>query len=362
MSDQGLTHASDILNNSLLANSLTSNLKFEDFQYIEFSSSSGALVEDLIDFGSFTLLLGESNAGKTFASLDLSLAIARGEPWLGKKVERGAVLYIAAEGGRNIKKRIVAYKQEYNLKNTQLPFRLIYETIDFCDPKQVGHIIQLIHETEKHFDLPVHLVVIDTLSRALSGGDENTSTDMGDFVKNVDFLRQNTESAVAVVHHTGKDANKGARGHSLLKCALDTELTILKSAKGPTIIKTTKQRDFEINEPIAFQLKQVEVAVNSSGKSITSCVVGLVTFKDALELKKNTLNEVPKKALETLKRLFKDSVVEVNIYDWQKAFNEEHYKGRCRQTYSSAFKSGKDVLVKSGHVHIEGKNVRIISD
>jgi RecA-family ATPase len=58
-------------------------------------------------------------------------------------------------------------------------------------------------------------VVIDTLSRALAGGNENAPDDMGALVINTDKVRQLTGAALIYIHHSGKDAALGARGHSL---------------------------------------------------------------------------------------------------------------------------------------------------
>ncbi|MBV2168685.1 MAG: helicase RepA family protein [Bdellovibrio sp.] len=58
------------------------------------------------------------------------------------------------------------------------------------------------------------MIIINTLSRSLVGGEENSSADMGSFLKNIDMLRQSTNTVV--VHHSGNDVNRGARGlHSL---------------------------------------------------------------------------------------------------------------------------------------------------
>jgi hypothetical protein len=49
---------------------------------------------------------------------------------------------------------------------------------------------------------------------------------MSAFIQHVDVLRHATKAHVALVHHTGKDPTKGARGHSSLLGALDSEFEI----------------------------------------------------------------------------------------------------------------------------------------
>ena len=72
----------------------------------------------------------------------------------------------------------------------------------------------------------IALIVVDTLSRAMAGANENTSEDMSQFIKNCDILRNISNAHLMIVHHTGKDAAKGARGSSALKAALDTEIEL----------------------------------------------------------------------------------------------------------------------------------------
>jgi hypothetical protein len=113
----------------------------------------------------------------------------------------------------------------------------------------------------------VALVVIDTLSRAMQGGNENASEHMGAFVINVDKLRIATGAHVMIVHHSGKDKAKGARGHSLLRAATDTEIEVEAGQ-----VKATKQRDLELPKPMPFRLESIEIGRDSEGEVVTSAV------------------------------------------------------------------------------------------
>src|SRR5205085_7024209 len=108
--------------------------------------------------------------------------------------------------------------------------------------------------------MPVELIIIDTLSRVLAGGNENAPDDMGSFVRNVDRLRADTGAAVLVVHHTGKDTSRGARGHSLLHAATDTEIETSKDdVSGVYTAKVTKQRELPTEGALSFSLRQIEL-------------------------------------------------------------------------------------------------------
>ena len=77
----------------------------------------------------------------------------------------------------------------------------------------------------------VALVVVDTLARAMTGN-ENPPDDMGKFVAACGRIREACEGHVLIVHHSGKDLAKGARGHSSLRAATDVELEVTNGQDG----------------------------------------------------------------------------------------------------------------------------------
>ena len=72
---------------------------------------------------------------------------------------------------------------------------------------------------------------------------------MGNLVKHLDKIRHTLKTHLCIIHHSGKDLAKGARGHSLLRAAADTELEVANH-----VIRAKKQRDMEEGIPIAFEL------------------------------------------------------------------------------------------------------------
>lgn len=77
-----------------------------------------------------------------------------------------------------------------------------------------------------------------------------------------------------MIHHCGKDEAKGARGHSSLRAAVDTEIEVFRpEGERVSTVRVTKQRDLEPGEPMPFTLRQVVLGENRRGKAITSCVV-----------------------------------------------------------------------------------------
>lgn len=227
------------------------------------------LIDDIYDLGSMVVTYGDSNVGKTYIVLDQCTAIAAGAEWNGHQARKGLVVYVASEGGTGFHKRIEAYRRERGL--AELPFSLVPCPIDLHSAGDAGdtdRLIRLVRAEEAHFGTSCVLIVVDTLARAIGAGDENTSVDMGLLVRHCDRLRAATGATVNLIHHTGKDKSKGARGSSSLRAATDTEIEV-----DAGVVTVQKQRDMARAEPLHFQLKTVEIGRRTDGRAVTACVV-----------------------------------------------------------------------------------------
>lgn len=236
---------------------------------VERARSSGRrpLIKGLLDQGAMTVLYGDSNVGKTFVALLIAYHIAMGLAFAGMKTTRVRVVYIAAEGGEGVTRRAAALAK---VLGPAVDFDFVLSPVNLLDPAaDLRPLIALIRSREG-----VGFSVLDTLSRAMAGGDENASTDMGALVKNLDILRKETTAHLMVVHHTGKDAARGARGHSLLRAATDTEIEVSEGQ-----IAVTKQRDLTKSWASPFALRNVELWKDEDGDLVTSAVAELVASK-----------------------------------------------------------------------------------
>ena len=118
------------------------------------------------------------------------------------------------------------------------------------------------------------LTIVDTLARAFGGGNENSSEDMGAFITAMGKIQEFLNCALMVLHHSGKDAAKGLRGHSSLLGAVDTELELLRfdeQMKG--VLTISKQKDGADNERFGFEM--VEVEIRSAGLDLSDPVISL---------------------------------------------------------------------------------------
>jgi AAA domain len=230
-------------------------------------------VEDVLTDGAASVIYGASNSGKTFFAIDLGAHVATGARWQEKEIESGAVIYIALEGEQGARNRIKAMQIRGKLPQ-DAPFFLCFAPVNLLDPKHPQAVSEMIQNISKGAGIPVRLVIIDTLARAMAGGDENSGMDMGKAVATIDAVRASTGAHVMLIHHSGKDTAKGARGHSCLRAAIDTEIEVIhpegEKYRTATIVK---QRDLGTIPPLCFSLEVVEVGTNRRGKPITSCIV-----------------------------------------------------------------------------------------
>lgn len=262
-------------------------------------------IEDMLTSGSMSVIYGPSNCGKTFFVLDMALHVAWGQEWRGHAVDRGAVVYLSLEGAQGVRNRIAAFRKHHELKDERLPFVAMPKPVNLLDDAaDVAAVIQLVEHVAGATGLPVRMVIIDTLSRAMAGGNENSPEDMTALIGNCDRIRDATGSHVCIIHHSGKEEARGARGHSSLRAATDTEIEIKRDPEVTlSRVRVTKQRDLEAADPFNFTLKGVPLGTNRRGKDVTSCIVMEADETVILARDANALSQKEYEALTVLQHL-----------------------------------------------------------
>lgn len=202
------------------------------------------LVQDVLPADGFTSLYGREGIGKSFVALSLALSVAAGVGWHGRPVTQADVVYVAGEGAHGLRSRVSAWQQRHpaaNLDRFHLDPRAL-RLLDHDDLEAFEHTRDL------HFGDRPNLIVLDTLSRCLAGGDENSAKDMSTAVAAIDRIRQHG-SSVLVVHHATK-RRSGERGHSAFPAAADTRIEV---TAGPSL-ECLKQRNASPFKALRFQL------------------------------------------------------------------------------------------------------------
>jgi hypothetical protein len=228
--------------------------------------NSPYVIKGVIGRRSVAALISQSGTGKSFALCDVSAHGAAGVEWSGHRTAPMPWLIVALEGFTATQNRLFALRQE-RPELADAPVQITDFPLNLLDAGNVTEFVRIAAP------LAPGVVAIDTLSAACAGLAENESQPMGVVLANVRRIRDELNCTVLLVHHLGKDATRGARGHSSFFASLDTELTLELSGDVRTI-KSTKQRDFETGQIVAaFKLKSVQIGFDDDGDEVTSCVI-----------------------------------------------------------------------------------------
>jgi hypothetical protein len=107
------------------------------------------------------------------------------------------------------------------------------------------------------------LIVIDTLTREMTGLDENSNNDAKLVLKHNEEMSEHYGCMVLAIGHTGKDQSKGMRGAQVFVDNSDAVLFLKKAATG-VFLKPQKLKETDIDDTLIF----LEVE-KQYGKSIT---------------------------------------------------------------------------------------------
>lgn len=239
------------------------------------------MVKGVLTENEISMLLGESQSGKSFIAIEIAMSVARGVPFFGHQVRKGGVIYQAGESATGVRRRrFPAYARHHDVGRADLPIVLLERPVDFyTSDEQVDQFIEECRYWASTFDDPLKLIIIDTFNKATPGANENDGKDMGMVLARCDRVRRATGAHVMLVHHLNAGGTK-ARGHTSLFGNVENVVTVRrvpdsKDADGRAIREwvLSKAKDGEDGISKKFVLRQVHLGQDSDGDAITSCVV-----------------------------------------------------------------------------------------
>ena len=197
------------------------------------------LVEDKIPQTGLGFLYSEPGVGKSFVALDMCLTIAAGAAyWHGDVIEcepDAPIVYIAAEGESGFRNRIKAWLQEHpeaDRASVLKRLKVLPRTVNFMKTEDIALFLASI----EHADIGAPaMVVVDTVSRAMPGADENLQKEMTLFVSACDRIRDAYQCVVLGVHHAGKSGD--LRGSTVLLGAGDFVMRLSRKDKSASIVR-----------------------------------------------------------------------------------------------------------------------------
>lgn len=123
----------------------------------------------------------------------------------------------------------------------------------------------LVRETE----LPLSLIVFDTLATCFGDESQNDAAAAGKFIKNSERLARDFECAALTVHHTGH-RGKEMRGSSVFRKAADAVFYLDRPKGRPTVAEVTKMRGAPEGYKLAFDISAPSWRVMSAHQTPAS--------------------------------------------------------------------------------------------
>lgn len=231
------------------------------------------LIYGILDKRTVNLVAGWRASFKSFLVLDFALCLATGKRWLGRDVAKARhVLYVVGEGSYGLDKRISAWESAWREDASNAPITFMEARDLWRGGRPYLHDVEAVCRS-----LGVDVLIFDTLSTVFPGADDNSSSDMPALVGALTDTRAAIDGTVILVHHTGKDQTRGARGHSSLEGNVDQVLSVTAEERLVTV-RPSKVKDEDGAWALMLRARVVEAGgVDSMGRDRTSIVLERAT-------------------------------------------------------------------------------------
>jgi hypothetical protein len=241
--------------------------KFQPAHEFAVGTPPAWVVKGVLPQAQLAVMFGESGSGKSFVALDLAVAIATGTPWRERVVRKGQVAYIAAEGAGGFRNRLKAIASDRAVALADIPMVVLADSPNFMERTDALDVAKAIVAAGG-----AQLVIVDTFAQVMPGANENAGEDVGRALAHCRGIHRATGALVLLVHHSGKDASRGARGWSGLRAAADAELEVIR-ADDARSLTVTKMKDGEDGHEFGFRLEPMVIGMDEDGEEVSSCVV-----------------------------------------------------------------------------------------
>lgn len=241
------------------------------------------LVDGLLPEVGTALLSGPWGVYKTFVAIDLALSVMTGTDFAGRPVNRkGGVLFLAAEAGWEIPRRIRAAYEVRGGDGGKLPFAWIDDFPKLRDKralKTLEHMATQAHaRMMKDFGLPLAVIIIDTVAASAGFSDEQSNAEGQAVMDVLTALARKMRALSVGVDHFGKSIEAGTRGGSAKEGSADAVLALLGERDLSGNVSNTKMairkmRGAPTGTEIKFGTKVVEIGTDRTGKPMTTLVI-----------------------------------------------------------------------------------------
>jgi hypothetical protein len=230
------------------------------------------LIKGILARGETSAWIAPPGGMKSALLAQASICVAGGLEWLGKRNKGVAgVVYFALERSDLVERRMKAHRLKLGLQ--RLPIAVVPVTFDLMRPDSVNRVIETIQAVEQETGVGTGLVIFDTFAKliAAGGGDENQARDQGAVFANVQRIKNRFDAHFAIIGHTGKNVDLGARGSNAILGDVDVMVTI----SGDTIrtATVTKANDGPEGTLFSFESEVFEFERDEDGDPVTVNIV-----------------------------------------------------------------------------------------
>lgn len=312
------------------------------------------MINGLIETSTVVSLFGPPGVAKTFIALDMACCVATGKPFHDCEVTAGSVFYVAGEGFNGLSRRVDAWA---TLNHAARPEHLYLSNraIDLYHSDKADTVVDEIESTIAATGIAPQLIVIDTLARNFTG-EENSARDVGIFIQNLDSIRYRWAANVLVVHHTGKDIQRGARGSTALRAAVDTEYEVARGSDTIIRVECKKMKDALPPQPQGFELIDVDIST-IEGEVIKSAALKRIALGSDQARVPSGRNQ--KLAMDVLRQLYSKYS---GTGDENPKITEGCWRAGCHGAGLEQKRIGEAIsgLVRNGFVKIVGNRVTLL--
>lgn len=236
--------------------------------------SNDYIIKGMCLKGEVSVINAPSNVGKTALAVSFAAHIVNGSKILGMRTLKGIVVHVCAEGVKSVKDRgSVALKAGEN----SCEYIVTGTRVDLTDVYSVQMLIDGVREQAERFGQPVSLITIDTFICSIGDRNENSSVDMANAIAGAQMIATAFDAHTMLIHHTGKDEERGNRGSSVIRTNVDSEMSIKKDeeTKEATLF-TTKQRNLDTDLSFRFRLKTIDLGLDDDGELRTTVIAEFI--------------------------------------------------------------------------------------
>jgi AAA domain-containing protein len=290
-------------------------------------------------------IYGASGTFKSFVALDYALHRAYGMKWMGRRTRKATPVYLAAEGGAGLMRRIEAWHLMRKLDWRKCPMRVVIV------PLTLRTEAATLREAIVAAGVTPGDLIVDTMSQTFTGN-ENSNDEVAEFLRVLGSdLRDGLDCTVTVVHHSGHSATERPRGASAIVSNVDFAFGVFRDEKEMlATMEFAKVKDSERPAAQTFSLSVQELGRDEDGDPITSLVASHINNAEELLAAVEREGKAGRGGNNNLlMSLVENGAAERDV---RKAFYEQLGSTKEPEAKKKAFYRARDWAIQSGLIEV----------